>query len=1027
MPLYNVTKEKLESVPSTSFAEEKMLERKDLQRLLKADISPLGDDLMVIAEEFSNWDDSNRRIDLLCLDKTARLVVVELKRTEDGGYMELQAIRYAAMVSSMTLEQATAAHATMLGGDDAAQRAQKEILEFLELDSIEDAELTNEVRIFLVSANFSPELTTSVLWLNKLDLDITCIRLQPYKKGNEVLIDVTQIIPLPEASKYEVKVKEQGREGKKVRTAREEIFRKYWAQLIERSKPRTQLLANRSTTPGHWLSAGIGRAGFSLNITLTEDRARIECYIRMGKDSDEKNKAEVLLLHLAVQAQGRLRAMFAATLPYTVTDPYRIKQAGTVPPEMFFGRLAERESIIAPQGASFVYGGRQLGKTVLLKEIERLLHDPAAASIVQWVDLPGHGVGRSAPPETLWTIVVRELFRFGAVSIDWPDFRPTEQKHIDRVTEDIRAWLEKHPDGRILLLLDEADEFLREDATEDYPVTRQLKALMERTGGRFKSVFVGLHNVLRSTLAPNNPLVHLGAVEIGPLYAHGESRAAFEMVLGPISALGYVFADDSLIMRILAACNYYPNLINLFCRKLLEKLRDRADAAAIDPSRGYYQITEKLVSEIYESTAVRDDIRHYFLLTLQLDTRYELIANWLAMEYLQKRINSAEGIASLDIRTAARALWPEGFRGTTDQEFDALLMEMVGLGVLRRTEGNQFTFRNPNVLQLMGTSAEIDDRLTKIAVEGELKPGFDATTFRGPMPSTVNDARRSPLTIAQEGQICTPENGVLIICGAALSGLSDVKDVLCHRHAISQIVATSALTLDQAKKDLDSLRGKPKTGINVLLIPETRPWTPDWIVRFHDNLEARVSTTSFIRAVFEAGPELLWSMAKEDTLGKLEMQGLIVLKPWTDPYLWIWLEDMNLPPNKALRKALLEATDGRPGLLMQLHADLDAGPRLNEQIDRFIADLSTPDRASVILTGLGALNEEARKGLSVMKELPGETVTEVERFWPDMGPSEVSVQSFVRWAELLSLVRPVGPERWEVEPFVAKLLAAIAV
>jgi RecB family endonuclease NucS len=55
----------------------------------------------VITEEFSEWEDSSRRIDLLCLDQKARLVAIEIKRTEDGGHMELQAIRYAAMVSSM--------------------------------------------------------------------------------------------------------------------------------------------------------------------------------------------------------------------------------------------------------------------------------------------------------------------------------------------------------------------------------------------------------------------------------------------------------------------------------------------------------------------------------------------------------------------------------------------------------------------------------------------------------------------------------------------------------------------------------------------------------------------------------------------------------------------------------------------------------------------------------------------------------------------------------------------------------------
>ena len=246
---------------------------------------------MVISEEFSNWEESSRRIDLLCLDKQARLVVVELKRSDDGGHMELQAIRYAAMISSMTLEQAIAAHGRYLGGEDAETRAKKEILEFLEIDSTENTELSGDVRIILVSANFSPELTTSVMWLNKHELDVTCIRLRPYKLDNKVLIDAEQIIPLPEAAEYEVKIRAQAQETRKAKTARQEIFRRFWAQLIERSRASTQLLANRSTTSDHWISAGIGRAGFWLSLSLTEDRARVECYIRSGKEGDDRSKA----------------------------------------------------------------------------------------------------------------------------------------------------------------------------------------------------------------------------------------------------------------------------------------------------------------------------------------------------------------------------------------------------------------------------------------------------------------------------------------------------------------------------------------------------------------------------------------------------------------------------------------------------------------------------------------------------------------------------------------------------------------
>ena len=71
---------------------------------------------------------------------------------------------------------------------------------------------------------------------------------------------------------------------------RHEKFRRFWAQTIERSKTSTPLLSNRSTTPDHWISAGIGRAGFSLSLSLTEERARIECFIRVTREGIDKSK-----------------------------------------------------------------------------------------------------------------------------------------------------------------------------------------------------------------------------------------------------------------------------------------------------------------------------------------------------------------------------------------------------------------------------------------------------------------------------------------------------------------------------------------------------------------------------------------------------------------------------------------------------------------------------------------------------------------------------------------------------------------
>src|SRR5439155_24310739 len=109
-------------------------ERTDIQRLLRDDIAVLGEDLLVVSEEFREWEDARRRIDLLALDKAGRLVVIEIKRTEDGGHMDLQAIRYAAMVSSMTFSElatAYAAHCSRHRASDLDPRAELEA--FLEV------------------------------------------------------------------------------------------------------------------------------------------------------------------------------------------------------------------------------------------------------------------------------------------------------------------------------------------------------------------------------------------------------------------------------------------------------------------------------------------------------------------------------------------------------------------------------------------------------------------------------------------------------------------------------------------------------------------------------------------------------------------------------------------------------------------------------------------------------------------------------------------------------------------------------
>jgi RecB family endonuclease NucS len=104
MAIFELQSRLLKKIEETTFEAEGIKERRDLQSLLREQIEVVIKDVLIVAEEFGDWEDSRRRIDLLGLDKDANLVVIELKRKEDEVH-ELQAIRYAAMISTMTFEK----------------------------------------------------------------------------------------------------------------------------------------------------------------------------------------------------------------------------------------------------------------------------------------------------------------------------------------------------------------------------------------------------------------------------------------------------------------------------------------------------------------------------------------------------------------------------------------------------------------------------------------------------------------------------------------------------------------------------------------------------------------------------------------------------------------------------------------------------------------------------------------------------------------------------------------------------------
>jgi hypothetical protein len=205
---------KAEKIQSGTFVGLNIWERQHIEEWVRENPEILGEDLLVLTIEFDRFVNSSDRLDLLALDRDGNLVVVELKRDSAAGYADLQAIRYAAMVSSMTIDKLipyyTAYRQKYYSVQLSETDAKNQITAFIE--SEEFTEISSKPRIILCSEDFSPEITTTVLWLrDSFHVDISCVKITPYKVGDKIIIVPKIVIPLEEAKQYliDIKVKEE--------------------------------------------------------------------------------------------------------------------------------------------------------------------------------------------------------------------------------------------------------------------------------------------------------------------------------------------------------------------------------------------------------------------------------------------------------------------------------------------------------------------------------------------------------------------------------------------------------------------------------------------------------------------------------------------------------------------------------------------------------------------------------------------------------------------------------------------------
>lgn len=623
---------------------------------------------------------------------------------------------------------------------------------------------------------------------------------------------------------------------------------------------------------------------------------------------------DAVLFFACGSRSNRLARLFECCVPFVFVEPYRTT-ASLVPVEMFFGRDRERSDIMSPTGACLVYGGRQLGKSALLKDIERRHHDAAAGRIVRTICLKAAGVTRATD---IWGVIAQALHDLKVL-----------QKRVssaEGIAKHVKDWLQADAGRTILLLLDEADAFLvadgkAEDSTTHhcFPELSRLKGLMDDTNRRFKCVFAGLHNVQRTARDPNSPIHHLGeqgAICIGPLLENDEWQQARDLILTPFGEMGFALDPPELWMRIASYTNYYPSLIQVFCKHLLEYLHTerKYDPRTSPP----YPITLEDVERAFQLERMQEEIRFKFEMTLDLDRRYRLIALQIALACLESPDTRFNGVSVSWVRTECLKLWPQGFpAGEQGHElFRTLLFEMRGLGIVREVESDRYTLRSPNVLTLLGDQERIMDGIYDISEKPAAATYFNGMTRR-PLGGDV--WLRSPFTADQEAFLSRMQHGVLVCQGCHLSGIDRVREGVEAIPGLVAVCAAERLTqIGQFNEwlagHIGSRSNKPD-GVVLLLIPPECDWNAQWLALARTSLERKKSDKKLIRAMFVADAPRTWEVTDPDVAN--EKLNLLSLGPWHDSFFGYWSDHVGLPNTAPFIDQVKTATGGWPLLMEQ--------------------------------------------------------------------------------------------------------------
>lgn len=256
---------------------------------------------------------------------------------------------------------------------------------------------------------------------------------------------------------------------------------------------------------------------------------------------------------------SRFRELLRERMDIELLSPYQI--TWFVPEVMFYGRDYEIRLISAhPKTNYAIYGGRQSGKTSLMKQLERLYSERCTVVFIDCYLIDCE--------QDFWSKLCRGLNL---------DIEPGDsyQRFLA---------VRKNIGSETLLLIDEVDQLFEScSPNRIIGVLRNLNAECDT-----RCIIAGTTELYKEYKNLHSPMYNFAdPLLLGPF----KENEAISLAKDPMSNLGVIYErGDSTIKQLVHRCGFFPNLIQKMCYELVKKVK----------AKQVRTITSAMLDEVFE-------------------------------------------------------------------------------------------------------------------------------------------------------------------------------------------------------------------------------------------------------------------------------------------------------------------------------------------------------------------------------------------------------------------------------------------